>query len=286
VVGIFGHQLRALGHKIVWAPDNKKWLPRDAGVNIIVEGFSKEAVASIANGHAQGARFLILATEEPTPKGFNHGTQEEMVRRQELFPEAAKYAEGILHFVPGDAVTRWYAQFAPAAMVELGYADTLVRTPDNKEPAYDFGFFGSLSPRRHKILKKLAKRIGTVKAVRIVADFATQFDRDQAMREAKVIVQIRKFDEMGLVSSSRCNTSLCIGRPIVAEPHLLSKPWDEIVRFSTTLDGFYDTAIMIRGAWRGVHADQFAKFKHRLSPEHCVGRAMREIGFDLERCAA
>jgi hypothetical protein len=83
---------------------------------------------------------------------------------------------------------------------------------------------------------------------------------------------------MGLVSSSRCNTALCIGRPVVAEPHLLSKPWDEIVDFTRTLDHFYDRCLLVRSAWQGVHAAQMDKFMAALTPERCVGIPLQKIG--------
>lgn len=286
VIGIFGHQLRALGHTAVWEKANDKWVSRESGINVVVEGFTPSIVEVLARGHAQGARFLCLATEEPTPKGFNHGRDAEMVRRQQTFPDAMKFFEGILHLVPGENVTSWYSQFAPAAYVELGYASSLIRPNDLTEPDYDFGFYGSLTYRRLKILKRLAKRIGTDKAVKIVGDFATQDDRDKQMRRARVILQIRKHEEMGLVSSSRCNTALSIGRPVVAEPHALSNPWDEIVRFSETLESFYDTAILVRSAWRGVHAQQLEALKAKLPPEVCVGEPLRRIGITAERAAA
>lgn len=279
VCGIFGHQCRAIGHQIVWDQRNHMFLNTLAGqgMNIVVEGFTSEAIRLMAHAHGQGARFIILATEEPTPKGFNHGTQIEMVKRQQTFPEAAKYADGIIHLVPGDHVTQWYGQFCPSAPCELGYAPSLVR-PQDFEPTFDFGFYGSLTKRRLKILKGLAKRAGSQKAVRIIADFKDQTERDRIMREAKVVVQIRKFEEMGLVSSSRCNTALCLGRPVVAEPHLLSKPWDEIVRFAPSVESFYDQCIMVRTAWKGTHAVQMEKFKAKLSPELCVGKALHDIG--------
>ncbi len=231
--------------------------------------------------------WLILATEEPSPKGFNQGTQPEMVYRQKMFPEAAKFCDGIIHLVPGDHVTKWYSQFAPAAPAELGYASTLVRSPQTDfEPDFEFGFYGSLSPRRLKLIKRLANRTGKVNAVRLVADFKTQKERDQEMRRAKVIIQIRKFKEMGLVSSSRCNTALCLGRPVVAEPHLLSHPWDEVIPFAQTEEGFLNLAMMMLTHWRGAHADQFAKFKARFPPEVCIGRALDQIGILKERVAA
>lgn len=286
VIGIFGHQLRALGHTAVWEEANDRWVARESGINVVVEGFTPSVIDVIGQARAQGARFLCLATEEPTPKGFNHGRDPEMVRRQAMFPEAMKHFDGILHLVPGEHVTGWYSQFAPTAYVELGYAPSLIRKIDRIEPEYDFGFFGSLSNRRMKILKKLAKRMGTEKAIKIVGDFATQDDRDRQMRRARVIVQIRKHEEMGLVSSSRCNTALSIGRPVVAEPHALSKPWDEIVRFSSTLESFYDTAMLVRSMWRPVHAQQLDAFKTKLPPEVCVGAPLRKIGITEERAAA
>lgn len=288
VIGIMGHQMRALGHHAVWDTNRRgELLGKGQGINVVVEGFFPKMIELMAKAHEQGARFVILATEEPTPKGFNHGTQIEMVKRQEIFPEAAKYAEGILHLVPGDHVTRWYSQFAPSAYAELGYAPALVRRGDF-EPTFDFGFYGSFTPRRKKLLKRLAMAIGTEKPVKIVSDFKTQTERDALMRQAKVIVQIRKFEEMGLVSSSRCNTALCLGRPVVAEPHDLSAPWDEVVRFSQTIEGFITACLMVRASWRRTWSDQFDRFKKKMTPELCIGEPLRRIGLNVspERLSA
>lgn len=281
-MGIVGHQLQALGHRVVWESKNDHLLMGDSGINLLVEGFTPGSTQVIAAAHERGARFVIIATEEPTPRGFNHGLDLEMVKRQAEFPNAAKFAEGILYLVPGDHVRDYYSQFAPSAYVELGYAPTLVRPGDWAEPTYDFGFFGSLSKRRLKLLKKLAKAIGTQRAVRVEATFPSQVDRDRIMREARVIVQIRKHDQMGLVSSTRCNTALCLGRPVIAEPHALSKPWDEVIKFSDTDESFLMDAILMRTAWKGVHAAQFEKFKQRFTPDFCIGRALREIELNME----
>ena len=291
VAGIMGQQLRALGHKAVLDPRNAKvetavFLHGRDGINILVEGFTPPWVEVIARARAWGARFLILATEEPTPKGFNWGTQKEMVARQEIFPEAAKHCDGILHLVPGEHVTKWYSQFCPAAQAELGYAPALMRTA-GPPPEYEFGFYGSGTPRRLKILKHLAKMTPSVKAVKLMFDFKTQAERDATMKQCKVILQIRKFEAMGLVSSSRCNTSLMLGRPVVAEPHDLVKPWDEVIDFASSMDDFYARALMTRAAWKGIWAKQVERFKIKMSPAFCVGEPLRRIGiFDQAKAAA
>lgn len=277
VIGIMAKQMRELGHHAIWRPENDQFLDHKSGINVLVEGFVPQSIEVMRQYHAQGARFVILATEEPTPTGFNHGIDAEMRMRQANFPAAAQFCEGILHLVPGEHVTKWYSQFAPSAQADLGYAATLRRT-HNVEPDFDFGFYGSGTERRVKILKRLARRMKTPQACFVCADFKTQEQRDREMMRARVIVQIRKFDEMGLVSSSRCNTALHLGRPVIAEPHLLSKPWDEVIRFSRTLDDFYDEAIWMRANWKGAWSTQFERFKTKMSPQYCIGDPLDKIG--------
>lgn len=277
VVGIFGHQLRALGHTAAWDTNNTGFIRPEDGINVIVEGFVPQHQHIIGEARRRGCRFLMLATEEPTPNGFNYGTQEEMKKRQRDFHLVAPFFDAIFYLVPGEYTHNFYSQFAPSHYLELGYAPSLVRK-QNIIPDYDFGFYGSLTKRRFAILKRLANRINTQKAVKIVADFKTQQERDEQMMRAKVIVQIRKFDKMGLVSTSRCNTALSLGRPVVAEPHDLSKPWDEVVRFTSSMEGFFATCLAVRAAWKGVHQEQFEKFKTKFSPEICVGEPLRKLG--------
>lgn len=295
IIEIISSQLLALGHTAAWDRTNDKMVSAESGINILVEGFTEYHVGIVKQMHEAGARFVVLATEEPTEKGFNHGTQKEMVERQRVFPLVAPYIEGIIHLVPGDHVTRWYSQFAPAAYTELGWSPKIMRpnapivVKENgvqrviPEPDYEFGFYGSLTPRRHRLLKRLARKVtNNPKAIVTMVDFGTMSARDNEMRRAKVIVQLRKFDEMGLVSSSRCNTALAIGRPVIAEPHELCKPWDEVVRFSRTEESFFDEAFAMRAMWRGVYQQQLAKFKATFPPEACIGRALEVLGIGQE----
>src|ERR1700739_2964930 len=87
VIGIIGHQIRALGHTAIWDDKNdiredgsyelKHVFPpgtpgvpeREQGFNIIVEGFTEATIKLIADAYSTGSRFICIATEEPTPKG-------------------------------------------------------------------------------------------------------------------------------------------------------------------------------------------------------------------------
>jgi hypothetical protein len=276
LVGIIGCQLHALGHKV--GLNDEKFLIADDGINVLFEGFHEKSLDVIDEVHKKGARFLVIATEEPTPKGFNHGVVQEMVKRQQIFPQIKPYIEGILHLVPGQHVTNWYSQFVPSAYAELGHAPELERF--NKDiPQYDFGFYGSLTARRKRLLQKLANRTGFGQRSVYISAFKEASLRDSDMTKTRVVVQIRQHEQMGLVSSSRCNTALCIGRPIVAEPHLLSKPWDQVVHFSKNDESFFDDALFIAANWQSYHRQQFEKFKKLLTPEFCIGEPLNRIGY-------
>lgn len=279
VIDIIGQQLRALGHEVEW--DDKRWYQEGSGLNIIFESFNDDAIAELKRVHDMGCRFLMIATEEPTLKGFNYGATLHLQQRQVAFPRAGELCEGILHLIPGEEITRWYGQYAPAAPAELGWSPGIMKPESNPNPRWDFGFFGGLTPRRKKVLEKLARYAKG--GVRTETMFRTQEERDAAMQTAKVIVQVRGQEYLGLVSSSRCVTSLALGRPVVAEPHKLSKPWDEVVRFASSLDDFYAVATLTRSMWKGIYQHQLAKFKAKLSPEFCWGEPLKQIGLRQER---
>lgn len=272
---ILGHQIMALGHEVEWS--NADFIPASEGYNVIFESFADPrfpAFPLIAERHRDGCRFLYIATEKPGLGAFNNAADDMgMVDRIRAFPGAARFCDGILHLVPGNDVTQWYSYHAPSAYAELGYSPGLVRESAT-EPEYDFGFFGKRTLRRMAILEELAKR-GSVIAVH---DFRPREERDCAMQRAKVIVQIREFDGTPIVSSSRCNTALSIGRPVVAEPHGFCGQWVGVIQIAESIEAFYDYAVLASEHWRDLHAAQFARFKEAFPPELCVGSPLKQIG--------
>jgi hypothetical protein len=272
VISLIGRQLEALGHTVEWSNEGLYTAPGTC--NILVEGFSEPHIDYMRQCKEAGGRIIIIATEEPTPTGFNHGIIEDMKRRQAIFPEAAKYADAIWHLVPG--CTDWYGQFgAPAAFLDLGYSPKMVRSVD-VQLDHDFGFFGSITPRRQKIMQKFADSGLKVRQIQ----FGSCAARDYEMSRCRVILQIRSHEQMGLISNSRCCTALHLGRPVIAEPHANPGKWTEIIEFAP-IEFYMQRAVFMRKNWRDAYKAQFNKFKALLSPENCVGRTIENTMPDI-----
>ncbi len=275
LTAIISAQMEELGHE-TRATDDADFT-RD-GYNVLYESFADPGTLdAIAAAHEKGYRFLYVATEEPTQDGcFNGRLDNAMDARQAVFPEACRFADGILHLAPGQHATRWYSQFAPAAYAELGCARSLLARNDVTEPEYDFGFYGQMTPRRRGYFDKFQAMGYTVLELPFIEH--NRRSRDEMMRRCRVIPQIRAHDSQGIISSSRCATALSLGRPVVAEPHEFPGAWADVVSFSTSIPRFFDLAIEALNDWRRLHVQQLAQFIARLTPEVCIGTPLREIG--------
>lgn len=277
IVAIMGHQLIDLGHEVYWPTGLPEFVGGGPGrINVLLEAFTDDdCIDTVARAHAAGCRFLFVATEEPTPLGFNSGNNYGMIDRQRVFPDAARYAAAILHLVPGDAVGEWYGRYAPSARAELGYSESLRSPSSMVEPPFDFGFFGQMTPRRVEILNRL-RDVGSV-LVEARLELPREV-RDAEMRRAKVIVTVRAQDNVEYVSSTRCAAAILFGRPVVAEPHAVHLGWDDVIDFATSMDGFYEAARAALGSWRSLHEEQLDRMALYLTPDACLGRALREVG--------
>lgn len=267
-------QLKALGHEVVY--DDRQLVTTTTFTeplyNVLFEGFYPKAVEQMQKAYDGGCRFICIATEEPTDKGFNHGVNKGMIERQRHFPAASELFDAIWCLVPN--TEEWYGQYAPTSRLELGYSPERTRI-SKVTPDFGFSFHGYLSQRRKDIFRVLSKRFMGTKAG-IVEQFTNQDKRDAGIARGRVITQVRVNETMGLVSSSRCATALHLGRPVIAEPHEHSNPWDEVIHFSKSLDAFYDDVRYKGMGWQSEWQKQFSRFQDLMSPERCVGTALRE----------
>lgn len=278
-----GHQLIALGHEARWMIGPRDFIPASAGYNVVLESFADNpnTVVDMARAHMEGCRFLIVATEEPTPDGFNSGLEPAMIDRQNAFPDAAEMAEGILYLIPGEGIGKWYGQYGKAAYCELGYAPGSAGSYTDMDPSIPqgIGFYGKMTWRREHMLSELESRLGRPTLLISSLDVPRP-DRDAMMRHARLIVQMRANEEWGMISSTRCTSALHLGRPVVAEPHPIDGVWREIVHISPTVEQFYDDVVRLAQdpeAWQHIHAAQLDALRDELPPEHCIGAALREL---------
>lgn len=273
IISNIAEQMRALGHEVIWNDDG--FAIGDDVYVLIFESFFSVHIDALRQAHAEGAKIIIIATEKPGELGFNSGLTEELIVRQKNFAEATKYACAIWVTIP--EWIPWYCKFRlPTAEVALGYAPGLVRSPEVGEIDHDFGFFGSMTPRRIKVLERLAReKVGDRRALVRYVQFESAEARDMQMARCKVIVQISHHEKMQILSGSRCCTALHIGRPVFAEHHAECGPWKDIIEFAHP-DVFAQKAIQMLPRWREAFAEQFAKFKEIMPPEKCVGRTIKE----------
>ncbi len=278
IISNIGRQMEALGHEMFWTDDG--FAEGDDTYVVLCEGFFDNHLAMMREAHAAGVKFIILATETPGAQGFNEGLTDELITRQRTFPEAAKYSAAIWHTSEGS--DEWYAQFGiPCAHIELGYAPASMRNPVNVLD-HDFGFFGSMTERRYKVLQKFARsRINGHRALVRYTQFESVEARDMQMARCRVMLQVMAHDVMGRVSTSRCCTAMHIGRPVIAEYHSNPGVWKDIIEFVHP-EIFIHRAFKMHARWEAAYAEQFARFKELLAPEKCVGRT---IAATLEKSA-
>lgn len=265
-------QMEALGHEAFWTDDG--FAHGDDAYVILTEGFFDTHLEVMKQAAESGVKFIIMGTEAPSKDGFNGGLTEELRVRQKTFYKAAEYAVAIWCTILNSV--EWYSQFGkPAAFLDLGYAPASVRHPTN--PAgldHDYGFFGSITERRYKMLENFARsRVDGHKARVRAVSFDTVENRDSAMSRCRVVLQIRAHEKMAMLSTSRCSTALHIGRPVIAENHLDPGPWAEIIEFAHP-DIFILKAARMHARWQEAHAEQFERFKRLLPPEACVGKTI------------
>lgn len=256
-------QLEDCGHVVKWYDD--ALIAHEDLYMIVFDGFHESQVPLFKDFHERGGKLIIVATEEPTDNGFNHGAIKHMVGRSERFAAIAPYATAIWYLVPGST---WYEQFCPATFLDLGYSPRLIRRWDIPVE-FDVGFFGSVTKRRAEMLKKFAAY-----GLRLhIPKFGDSEFRDREISRCKVVVQLRSYEQMGLLSSSRCSTALHLGRPVLAEPHGNPGKWPDIIRFED-IDFMAYMAEQMANNWQEEHANQMAKFMELMPASKVMAKAL------------
>ena len=102
---------------------------------------------------------------------------------------------------------------------------------------YDFGFCGSLSPRRLAVLEALRAAGKTVQVVQCHGEA-----RDRLLAASRIHLNIHYSDDYRVFESSRCNPWLDIGVPVVSEASLDDDPRCHVVSYESMVHFCLDLA--------------------------------------------
>lgn len=284
-----GAQLEHFGH--TWEINDRQVSFAADTVNVLFEGFSEEALQVYGAHVRQGARYLCIATEQPTGYDahgmggeFNFGKPDHMHGRQAKFIEACDRLDfvAIWPLVAGDETLAWYRRWCPrVAHLPIGFAPRMLRSPA-REPEFDFGMYGSIpeGARRWRWLERLHQETGASVHILGSKGIVPVEERDAEMQRCRVLLQIRPSEDSELVSSSRIAASLHAGRCVVAEHHRLPGLYGQVARFAPEpgFASFRRSCQLALAHWRGEYLQQMAAFREILSPEATLLPALEAAG--------
>ena len=214
-------------------------------VNIVMEHFVKEGhLRALLDGHAQGARFIMIGTEPIVAGTFNSGIDDShwhysnrdyWTVRFEAFKAALGVCDAVWvlaeSMLPAynDLYRRSPVRFLPHGYVE-DYATVRQRAEADRD--IDFYFSGSLTEHRTQILSKLRS---THKV--IVDDAASpEYLRQDNLSRAKVCLSLRLSPKNVIPSVSRMHHHLQNRSFVLQEKYALDGPLDPFVMHAPAED--------------------------------------------------
>jgi hypothetical protein len=214
-------------------------------INLVMEHFVEERhLRAMLEGHAAGARFILIGTEPIVGGTFNGGIEAKHWHysnrsywqlRFDAFKVAAAMAEAI--WVLAESMVPAYAEEFPGVPVRFlphGHVNDFasVRQRPEAERDIDFYFSGALTEHRQRILTELAKQHHVVYNDKDTPEYLRQ---DQLSR-AKVCLSLRLSPANRIPSVSRMHFHLQNRSFLVHEAYELPCPLDAFVLSAPTED--------------------------------------------------
>lgn len=207
-------------------------------VNIVLEHFvAEQRLRELLDGHAAGARYILIGTEPIVGGSFNGGIDDSHWHysnrdywklRFDAFKVAAALADAI--WVLAESMVPAYAELFPRLPVRFlphGWVDGFasVRQRPEAERDIDFYFSGSLTEHRKRILAELARS-----HVVVYNDHDTpEYLRQDQLSRSKVCLSLRLSPANRIPSVSRMHFHLQNRSFLVHEAYELACPLDPFV---------------------------------------------------------
>jgi len=219
-------------------------------VNIVMEHFvAEQHLRALLEGHAAGARFILIGTEPIVGGSFNGGVegthwhysnQAYWKLRFELFKLAAQLADVI--WVLAESMVPGYARLFPELPVRFlphGHVNNFATVQQRPEPERDIDFYfsGSLTEHRKRIIRTLAQTRSVVTNDQNTPEYLRQ---DQLSR-SKVCLSLRLSPHNDIPSVSRMHFHLqnrsfllheAYALPCPLDPFVLQTPCDDLITWA------------------------------------------------------
>ena len=212
-------------------------------VNVLMEHFIDEAsLRAVLEGHAAGARYILIGTEPIVNGTFNGGIERSHWHysnapywklRFDGFKVAASLADAI--WVLADSMLPAYQTLFPRLPVRFlphGWVSdfaTVVHRPE-AERDIDFFFSGSLTDHRKRVLTELARKH---RVLHQPPSFPEYLRQDHLSR-SKVCLSLRLSEHNDIPSVSRMHYHLQNRNFLVHERYALTSPLDPYVLHAGT----------------------------------------------------
>lgn len=270
VCNLIGAQLKDLGHKPI-QDDHRLYEP--PVINVVFEHFDDVSIPTMQEAVRNGAKIVVVATENPTAEGFNgYNEHHNMRARMMRFPEVGSIVSAIWCLIP--AAVSWYRSVnRNTHLIELGYSPILQQDVGQLEPRHDFSLYGQITPYRRALALELRKKYSLLAPQKLpdVPNYLPEKDRDAMVRDAKWSLHLKQKPDWNIISASRCATSLHLGRPVLSEWIHGSSPWMNVIDFAPGKMTDWDMP-----DWRAAYERQAAAFR-TLTAEKCLGEAVSAL---------
>jgi hypothetical protein len=266
-----GHDAQINGHIV------------DDRINVVLEHFvDAESVARLVEGHARGARVVLIGTEPIVGGTFNghmvdshwHYSNAPYWReRYESFLKVSKLADAVWVFAES-MVEGYRAVFPdkPVVFLPHGHVEGFqsVRHRPAGEKDIDFYFSGAMTSYRQAILQRLAKR----HRVAYNNQSTPEYLRVEQLSRSKVCLSLRLMPENVIPSVSRmhfhlqnCNFMIHerYERPCARDPFVLHVPPEELIDWAVAALAMTNRSEVAQAA--------HTRFRHEMP----MGRLMQSV---------
>ena len=256
-------------------------------LNLVMEHFVEERhLRSLIEGHAAGARLILIGTEPIVGSTFNdsivgnhwhYSNTDYWKLRFESFKLAARLAEAI--WVLAESLVDGYARVFPGLPVRTlphGYVDDFatVRHRPEAERDIDFYFSGTLTDHRKEILLALGRD-----HVVIHNDQSTpEYLRQDHLSRSKVCLSLRLSPDNAIPSVSRMHFHLQNRSFLLHEAYALPCPLDPFVLHTPTEDLVtWARAALALPNRRAIADDMHDRFKAALPMTRLLPPLLDEV---------